>query len=72
MGPLPGQGHQGLAGREQKVDLLTALGKEAKEDDKAKLDRYAEEQKDIKEKADEEEQSSEEHMAPPRHPGARR
>ena len=47
---------------EQKVELLAALGKEAKEDDKAKLERYREEQKEIKKEADEEERSSKEHM----------
>jgi hypothetical protein len=47
---------------EQKAEILAALGKEVKEDDKAKIERYRDEQKDIKKEADEEELSSRHHM----------
>lgn len=47
---------------ENKLDVLAALGKEAKEDDKKRLERYKDEQKEIDEKAKELESSSERHM----------
>jgi Domain of unknown function (DUF4337) len=47
---------------ENKIDVIVAIGKEPKEDDRKKVDRYRDEQKEIEEKAKEEEHSSEEHM----------
>jgi hypothetical protein len=47
---------------ENKLDILAALGKEAKEDEKKKLERYKEEQKEISDKAEDLERSSERHM----------
>ena len=47
---------------ESKLDVLAALGKEAKEDDKKKVERYKDEQKEIDEKAKELESSAERHM----------
>ena len=47
---------------ENKVDILSALGKEVKEDDKKKIERYKEEQNEINEKAEKLEASSERHM----------
>jgi hypothetical protein len=47
---------------ENKLDMLAAVGKEAKEDDRKKIERYKEEQKEIEEKAKELERSSDQHM----------
>jgi hypothetical protein len=47
---------------DNKLELLAALGKETKEADKANVERYREEQKEIKKDADEKERSSEDHM----------
>jgi hypothetical protein len=48
---------------ESKMDLLTALAKEPREEDKKKVEEYRKEQKEIEEKAHHEEKSSKEHMA---------
>ncbi len=47
---------------ENKMDTLVAIGKEPKEEDKKRLERYKEEQKEIEEKAKEKEHASEAHM----------
>jgi hypothetical protein len=47
---------------ENKIDVIVAIGKEPKEEDRKKVERYRDEQKEIEEKAKEEEHSSEEHM----------
>ena len=48
---------------ETKLDILLAVGKEPREDDRQKIDRYKEEQEKIKEQATEMEQSSAHHMS---------
>jgi alpha-galactosidase/6-phospho-beta-glucosidase family protein len=47
---------------ESNMETLLALGKEPKEDEKKKFERYKEEQKGIEEKAKEKEHSSAQHM----------
>jgi len=47
---------------ETKLDLLAAMGKEGKEDDRKSIERYEEEKKKVEEKAREQEHSAEEHM----------
>jgi hypothetical protein len=47
---------------ENKLDILAAVGKEPKEDDRKKIERYKEEQKEIEDKAKELEHSSDQHM----------
>lgn len=47
---------------ETKLDILRALGKDPREEDHKKFERYKEEQKEIEEKAKEMEHSSEHHM----------
>jgi len=48
---------------ETKIDLLMALGKDPREDDRKKVEHYKEEQEGIKEKAAELEHSSGQHLA---------
>jgi hypothetical protein len=48
---------------ETKRDLLSALAKEARDQDREKLAEYRKEQKEIEDKAHEEEKASREHMA---------
>jgi hypothetical protein len=47
---------------ETKLDILAALGKEGREEDRKKIERYEKEQEGIREKADEMERSSGAHM----------
>ena len=47
---------------ENKIDMLAAMGKEAREEDRKKGERYKEEQKEIEAKAHEKEHAGEEHM----------
>jgi hypothetical protein len=52
-----------MAQIETKLDILSAVGKDPREDDRKKIERYKEEQEGIKEKATELETSSGAHMA---------
>jgi hypothetical protein len=47
---------------ETKLDIIASVGKEAREEDKKRIERYKEEQKEIEEKAKEMEHSSKHHM----------
>jgi hypothetical protein len=47
---------------ETKLDILASVGKEGREEDKKRIERYKEEQKEIEEKAKELEHSSKHHM----------
>ena len=56
---------------ENKLDILAAVGKEPREDDRKKIERYKEEQKEIEDKAKELERSSDGPHAPAGRPRAR-
>jgi hypothetical protein len=47
---------------ENKLDVLAAIGKEGRDEDRKKIERYKEEQKEIEAKAHEKEHGGEEHM----------